>query len=91
MAFFSSDDSYTAVIDRNPTVDRSHDPSGPHIRCPLCGWSPGKGGRWRCTSCGHAWNTFDSGGVCPGCLYQWMETQCLACARWSPHSAWYGE
>ena len=62
--------------------------SGPRIRCPVCGWQPRAHDRWRCR-CGHVWNTFDTGGVCPGCLYQWTETQCLACGRWSPHSDWY--
>lgn len=65
-------------------------PTGPRIRCPPCGWVPRKGNLWSCT-CGHAWNTFDTGGICPGCLRQWMETQCLSCSRWSPHSAWYHE
>jgi hypothetical protein len=37
---------------------------GPRIRCLLCGWSPRKDDRWMC-SCGHRWNTFDTGGVCP--------------------------
>ena len=60
----------------------------PRIRCPLCGWSPRKEDKWFC-SCGHEWNTFDTGGVCPACLQQWKETQCLSCTRWSPHSEWY--
>lgn len=60
----------------------------PRIRCPLCGWSPRQQDRWIC-GCGHLWNTFDTGGVCPACLYQWTETQCLSCGRWSPHSKWY--
>jgi hypothetical protein len=34
----------------------------PRIRCPLCGWSPRKEDKWFCT-CGHEWNTFDTGGV----------------------------
>src|SRR4029077_18608594 len=58
------------------------------IRCPLCGWSPRKDDRWSC-SCGCEWNTFDTGGVCPACLDQWTETQCLSFSRWSPHSEWY--
>jgi hypothetical protein len=41
----------------------------PRIRCPLCGWSPGKDDHWSCT-CGNSWNTFDTGGVCPNCLHQ---------------------
>jgi hypothetical protein len=40
-------------------------------------------------SCGHLWNTFETGGVCPACLHQWTSTQYLSCARWSPHSDWY--
>ena len=71
------------------TGDKERDsPSGPRIRCPLCGWSPGKHDHWSCT-CGHIWNTFDTGGVCPGCLKQWTATQCLACGQWSAHSDWY--
>ena len=54
----------------------------------LCGWSPHKEDIWTC-SCGHEWNTFDTGGVCPACLQQWTETQCLSCSRWSAHSDWY--
>jgi hypothetical protein len=52
----------TLVFDRE--VERDSDPSGPRIRCPLCGWSPRKEDRWSC-DCGHEWNTFDTGGVCP--------------------------
>jgi hypothetical protein len=53
----------------------------PRIRCPLCGWSPRKEDRWFCT-CGHEWNTFDTGGVCPACLYPWTEI----CAQFSSGS-----
>src|SRR5438034_7049682 len=63
-------------------------PSGPRISCPLCGWSPANNDLWVC-DCGHEWNTFDTGGVCPACLRQWKETQCLRCQRWSLHSEWY--
>ena len=48
---------------RELELDKSHEPSGPHIRCPLCDWSPRKEDRWSC-DCGHLWNTFDTGGVC---------------------------
>jgi hypothetical protein len=65
-------------------------PGGPHIRCPKCGWRPGPHDRWAC-KCGHIWNTFDTGGVCPACMYQWTETACLRCGEWSPHSDWYAQ
>lgn len=81
-------DTPTLVPERE--VERGGDSSGPRIRCPKCGWLPRKEDRWACT-CGHVWNTFDTGGVCPGCLYQWMETKCLSCKKWSPHSDWYSE
>ena len=80
----------TRVLDREPEVDDtgSKGPSGPFIRCPLCGWQPKKQDRWMCL-CHHVWNTFDTGGVCPGCLYQWTVTACLHCHKYSPHSSWY--
>ena len=69
-----------------------HDPTagwgGGEIRCPLCGWTPAAEDRWMCR-CQHSWNTFDTGGVCPNCLHQWANTQCLACQGWSLHSDWY--
>jgi hypothetical protein len=30
------------VLDRELEEEKSHDPSGPRIRCPQCGWSPRK-------------------------------------------------
>jgi uncharacterized C2H2 Zn-finger protein len=60
------------------------------IRCPKCDWEPDAGSRWRC-SCGHTWNTFDTGGRCPKCSKVWEDTQCLSweCHKWSPHLHWY--
>jgi len=78
----------TPTIVPEHEVERDREPSGPRIRCPLCGWSPRKEDLWSC-ACGCVWNTFDTGGVCPACLHQWSETQCLSCGRWSPHSDWY--
>ena len=82
----------TSVAD-NPVIipNREQKPDEsepPRIRCPLCGWSPRKEDKWFCT-CSNEWNTFDTGGVCPACLHQWTETQCLSCSRWSAHSDWY--
>jgi hypothetical protein len=58
------------------------------IRCPKCKWTPSKHDRWGCL-CGHSWNTFDTGGICPACDAAWRETQCLHCHQWSPHDDWY--
>ncbi len=60
------------------------------IRCPKCGWVPGRRDLWMCV-CFHAWNTFDTGGVCPVCRREWTETQCLRCQAWSAHEDWYVE
>jgi len=46
--------------------------------------------RWFC-SCGHEWNTFDTGGVCPACIHQWTSTECPKCGGWSAHSEWYAQ
>lgn len=71
----------------------------PRIRCPHCLWQPRRGSMWTCLSigypeffepgCGFSWNTFDTGGVCPGCRHRWRNTSCLACGRWSLHEDWY--
>jgi predicted amidophosphoribosyltransferase len=60
------------------------------ILCPECHWKPRQSSRWSCT-CGCAWNTFDTGGVCPRCGQAWEETQCPSCSAWSPHRMWYRE
>lgn len=65
-----------------------NEPEEPRIRCPKCNWQPGAECRWSC-NCGHLWNTFETGGVCPACLYQWKITMCPQCGQWSPHSDWY--
>jgi hypothetical protein len=69
------------------------------IRCPLCGWRPSASSRWSCISlgtpeqffagCGTVWNTFATGGRCPGCQHQWRWTSCLRCEEWSLHVDWY--
>jgi hypothetical protein len=69
--------------------DHVRDGSG-RVRCPLCGWEPGKRARWSCDPrCGHLWNTFETRGVCPRCEKRWLETACLRCHGWSRHEAWY--
>ena len=61
---------------------------GRRIRCPKCAWEPGREDHWSC-ACLHVWNTFATGGVCPACQRQWLETQCPRCDGWSQHLAWY--
>ena len=53
-----------------PDVEEKDGDGGPFIRCPKCKWAPRAHDRWLCSKCGHTWNTFDTGGVCPGCRYQ---------------------
>ncbi len=83
------------------TQDRPATDEGepPGIRCPLCGWRPGASNRWCCVrsgtpeppfdACGTVWNTFDTGGKCPGCGHQWIWTTCLRCGGASLHVDWY--
>jgi len=79
------------ALSDNPVINRDREVAEPpRIRSPLCGWSPRKEDKWFC-ECDNEWNTFDTGGVCPACLHQWNETQCLSCSRWSPHSDWYAK
>lgn len=60
------------------------------IWCPGCEWHPKPNSRWWCTrSCGHVWNTFDTGGVCPACNKIWEMTACLSCHNYFPHIDWY--
>jgi hypothetical protein len=73
-----------------PEQDPSRLGKGPRIRCPKCGWVPGRDARWMC-SCLHVWNTFDTRGTCPACHEKWHDTQCLRCHAWSKHEAWYFE
>ncbi|MCA9607802.1 MAG: hypothetical protein KC619_19470 [Myxococcales bacterium] len=60
----------------------------PRIRCPRCRWVPRRGDAWMCY-CGCEFHTFETAGRCPDCGFQYRETMCLACERWSPHLAWY--
>jgi rubrerythrin len=58
-------------------------------RCPHCGWEPDPTAEWYCDKCGCYWNTFQTGGRCPKCNYQWTETGCDSCGKWSDHKDWY--
>lgn len=63
-------------------------PDGRLIRCPKCLFQAPGGLRWSC-KCGHVWNTFETGGKCPACRFQWEETMCPNCGEMSEHRTWY--
>ena len=75
------------AVDRELEEEKSLDLPGPRIRCPLCGWSPRKEDKWFCT-CGHEWNTFDTGGVRPAFI-NGLKLSAYLAADGSPHSDWY--
>jgi hypothetical protein len=82
-------------------VDDEHADPFQGIRCPLCSWRPSPTSRWSCScigtpepyfeSCGTVWNTFSTGGRCPGCQHLWRWTTCLQCQEPSLHVDWYEE
>jgi len=84
------------------TTSKTDDAEGfSRIRCPICDWSPTASSVWSCQSegtpepffggCGAIWNTFATGGRCPGCQHQWQWTSCPRCESWSLHKDWYDE
>ena len=84
---------------QQPQSDVKSDLAFNRIRCPLCQWRPRPEHRWFCAPCAYpehfiggcsaSWNTFTTGGRCPGCGHQWRWTVCLNCAGWSLHQNWY--
>lgn len=88
------------VYVRRPDTTPGGDATGTRrIRCPQCDWQPSESSRWSCVrvgppenyseGCGTVWNTFETGGQCPGCQHVWEWTSCLACFTWSRHVEWY--
>lgn len=75
---------------------------GPKIRCPKCNWEPDGQPYWMCSNmlrgprgepipCGCVWNTFATRGKCPDCHFQWKDTKCPRCHKWSKHRDWYDD
>ena len=56
--------------------------------CPTCNSAPPVGDYWKCSQCGQAFDTFETGAACPGCHTQFPATRCLDCGRQHPLHAW---
>jgi Zn-dependent protease len=56
--------------------------------CPTCNSAPPIGEYWKCNQCGQAFDTFETGAVCPSCRTQFPATRCLDCGRQHPLHAW---
>lgn len=56
--------------------------------CPRCKTAPPLGAYWKCRQCGQAFDTFQSGAVCPFCGAAYPVTRCLDCGGSNPLSAW---
>lgn len=83
-------ESNIAGVPSNPEPSQGIPMKEPLIHCPQCRWRPRAEDRWACLpACGTIWNTFWTGGVCPGCGCEWKQTQCLSCLKFSAHAAWY--
>lgn len=61
----------------------------PAAACPRCAAVPTGDPVWQCEFCHCVWNTFKTGGRCPGCGFAYPATYCLACKATSRHSDWY--
>jgi Zn-dependent protease len=56
--------------------------------CPTCQTAPPIGDYWKCGRCGQAFDTFQTGAVCPHCGAQYATTRCLDCGRQHPLNEW---
>jgi Zn-dependent protease len=56
--------------------------------CPSCRKAPPIGEYWRCNQCQQAFDTFQTGSVCPNCRATYPVTVCLDCRRTYPMSEW---
>ena len=56
--------------------------------CPICNSGPPIGAYWNCAQCGHAFDPFEAGSVCPDCRTQYPTAQCLDCGRQHPIHEW---
>lgn len=56
--------------------------------CPTCKTAPPAGEYWKCSQCGQAFDTFQTGAACPYCRTQFPNTRCLDCGRSHPLHEW---
>jgi Zn-dependent protease len=57
--------------------------------CPSCGAHPIAGSFWTCSRCRTRFDTFATGGRCPGCDGRFEMTTCPECLKASPFVDWY--
>jgi len=58
------------------------------FRCPSCRTAPPVGVFWQCGQCGQAFDTFQTGGVCPHCAARYATTRCLDCGEQNSIRDW---
>jgi len=58
--------------------------------CPACKNSPPIGDYWKCGKCSQAFDTFQTGAVCPHCITHYAATKCLDCGAMHPMNEWSG-
>jgi Zn-dependent protease len=58
------------------------------FQCPSCNTAPPVGEYWKCSNCGQAFDTFQTGAVCPSCRTQFPATRCLDCGHLHPMHEW---
>lgn len=56
--------------------------------CPHCGAHPPAAPLWVCGNCRTQFDTFEHGGICPGCGQSFPVTACPDCHRSSPIDRW---
>jgi hypothetical protein len=56
--------------------------------CPACKRTPVIGPFWRCDNCLKAFDTFESGAICPHCGKQFPTTRCVDCGSAHPINEW---
>lgn len=58
--------------------------------CPRCNSKPPLGAFWKCNNCQQAFDTFQSGAICPTCSTRFNVTRCLDCGWAYPMEQWAG-